>query len=165
MDCVRDIRLTVRHLTEHAGYSSAVIAILALAIGATSGIFSAVYAVLLAPLPINDPGRLVIGWETDPSRDRAVVELSHRDFEDWRTGSRSFAQVAAMGSSNWTMVMDGRGDPVRLPAAGVTASFFDTLGARPLLGRTLRPEDDLPNAAGVIVLNYGAWVRRFGADP
>ena len=61
--------------------------------------------------------------------------------------------------------MYGRGDPVRLPFAGVTASFFETLGARPFLGSTFRPTDDMPNAAGVLVLNYGAWVRRFGADP
>ena len=93
------------------------------------------------------------------------MELSYRNFQDWQTASRSFTKVTAMGSSNWTMVMDRRGESVRIPYTAVTSSFFETLGARPFLGRTFQPGDDVPNAAGVIVLNYGAWVRRFGADP
>ena len=165
MDYFRDLRLTIRYLLKRPGYSAAVVAILALAIAATSSIFSAVHAVLLAPSPIAHPTRLVIAWLSDTARNYGVVELSYREFEEWRDRSRSFSDVAVMGSSNWTMVLDGRGDPVRLPMAGVSAGFFETLGARPLLGRTIQPPDDLPNAAGVIVLNHGAWVSRFGADP
>jgi predicted permease len=73
--------------------------------------------------------------------------------------------MAALGSANWTMVMDGRGEAVRLPFTAVSASFFEVLGARPMLGRTFRAEDDVANAGGVIVLSYGTWIRRFGGDP
>jgi predicted permease len=165
MDYLRDVSLTIRYLLKRPGYASAVVAILALAIAATSGIFSAVHAVLLAPLPIANPTRLVVAWLSDTARNYGVVELSYREFEEWRDRRRSVSELAVMGSSNWTMVLDGRGDPVRLPMAGVSAGFFEVLGARPLLGRSIQPQDDLPNAAGVIVLNHGAWVRRFGADP
>jgi putative ABC transport system permease protein len=97
MDYFNDLRLTIRHLVRRWGYSSAIIAILALAIGATSGIFSAVHAVLLAPMPISNPADLVIGWQTDAARNYAVVEISYREFEEWRDGSQSFSQLAVMG--------------------------------------------------------------------
>jgi putative ABC transport system permease protein len=165
MDLLTDVRLTIRNLVKQPGYTVATVVTLALAIGANSAIFSAVYAVLLKPLPIAAPADVVVGWAADSSGNLAVVELSYRNFQDWAGGSRSFSQLAAMGSSNWTMVLEGRGEPVRVPYTAVTASFFEALGARPLLGRTFRPEDDVPNAPGVIVLNHGAWVRRFGGNP
>jgi putative ABC transport system permease protein len=156
---------TLRHLVKQPGYTIATVFVLALAIGANSAIFSAVYAVLLKPLPIAAPADLVVGRAADPARSLAVVELSYRNVQDWAAESRSFSQLAAMGSSNWAMVLEGEGDPVRVPYTAVTASFFETLGARPLLGRTFRPNDDVPNAPGVVVLNHGAWSRRFGANP
>ena len=162
---LRDLRLTLRSLRKQPGYAAAAVVTLALAIGANSAIFSAVYAVVLEPLPIETPADLVVCWGADSSQNLSVVELSYRNFQDWSAGSRSFSKAAAMGSSNWTTVLEGIGEPVRLPYTAVTASFFDTLGAHPILGRTFRPEDDVPNAAGVVVLNHGAWVRRFGADP
>ena len=116
-------------------------------------------------MPIHAPERLVVVWEKGQTADQGVSELSYRNFRDWSDGVGGFSHLAAMGSSNWSEVLDGHGDPVRLHFSGVTASFFDTLGARPLLGRTLQPEDDVPNAARVVVLNHGTWVRRFGADP
>lgn len=164
-DLCRELSYVVRTLWRTPGFSVAAISTLAVAIAANSAIFGTVYAVLLQPLPITDADRLVVFWGRDASRDRGVVELSYRDVQDWRTANQSFAEMAAVGSSNWTAVMYGRGDAARVPIAGVTASFFDTLGARPLLGRTFQPSDDTPNAAGVVVLNHGAWTRRFGADP
>ncbi len=165
MEIVTHLRMTVRHLLKHPGYASAAVLILALAIGATGGVFSAVYAILLRPLPLEAPERLVVCWGTDPARGAGVAELSYQGFRDLQAGSRSFAGMAALGSAIWTMVMDGRGEAVRLPFAGVSASFFEVLGARPMLGRTFRAEDDVANAAGVIVLSYGTWIRRFGGDP
>jgi putative ABC transport system permease protein len=165
MDLHRDVRLTFRNLFKQPGYASAVVLTLALAIGADSAIFSAVYAILLKPAPIDAPADVVVCWEADSSRTVGVVELSYWTFQDLAAASRSFTAVAAMGSSNWTMVLEGNGEPARLSYTGVTASFFDTLGVRPVLGRAFRPEDDVPNAAPVVVLNYGTWVRRFGANP
>ena len=165
MEIMTHLRMTVRHLLKHPGYASAVVLILALAIGANGGVFSAVYAILLRPLPLGAPDRLVVCWGRDLARSAEVVELSYQDFRDVQAGSRSFAGMAAMGSAIWTMVMDGRDEPVRLPFAAVSASFFDVLDARPMLGRAFRADDDVANAAGVVVLNYGTWTRRFGADP
>src|SRR5687767_3529580 len=162
---LRDLHLTLRSLLKQPGYAGAAVVTLALAIGANSAIFSAVYAVVLEPLPIAAPADLVVCWGADRSRNLAVVELSYRNFQDWAAGSRSFTSAAAMGSSNWSAVLEGHGEAARVPYTAVTESFFDTLGARTVLGRTFRPEDDVPNAAGVVVLNHGAWVRRFGANP
>ncbi len=164
MDLLRDVRLTVRDLVRQPGYSTAAVVTLALAIGANSAIFSAVHAVLLKPSAIFQPGDLVICWERDPAGS-PIVELSYRNFQDWVAHSRSFSQAAAVGSSTWPAILDGRGESTRLSSAGVSASFFDTLGVAPTLGRVLRSDDDIPNAPRVVILNHGTWVRRFGADP
>jgi putative ABC transport system permease protein len=165
MDLLRDVRLAVRHLLKAPGYAGAAVLTLALAIGANSAIFSAVRTVLLDPLPIRQPGDLVICWETDEKRGGGVIELSYRNFQDWSTHSKSFVQSAVIGSSAWTSVLEGRGDAVRVSTTGVSWSLFEMFGVRPHLGRLFRPDDDAPNAPLVTILSHGAWVRRFGADP
>lgn len=164
MDLLRAVRLTVRDLFRQPGYTTAVVVTLALAIGANSAIFSAVHGVLLTPSAIRQPDNLVICWERDASRS-PVIELSYRNFQDWVAHSRSFSQVAAIGSSTWPAILDGRSESERLASAGVSASFFETLGVAPALGRGLRPEDDAPNAERVVILSHATWVTRFGADP
>lgn len=159
------MRLAIRRLIAQPGYTSAVVLTLALAIAATSASFSAVYTVLLKPQAITDAGDLVVCWAADVPRSLPVVELSYQNFQDWNAGSRSFTHMAAMGSAMWNAVLDGRGEPARLAYAAVSASFFDTLGVSPHLGRGFRPQDDVPNAPNVVILNYGAWLRRFGGDP
>jgi hypothetical protein len=112
MDVFRDARLVVRRLLKSPGYVVASTMTLALAIGANTAIFSAVYSVLLAPLPIRNPTRLVIAWKTEPTRNLAVVEATFRDYERWRAASQSFVQVGAMGSSSWPAVLeDDAGQP------------------------------------------------------
>lgn len=161
----RDFRVALRLLLRARGYTAAIVTVLTLAVGANTAIFSIVYGVLLKPLLIRDPGRLVIVWDSDTARNLRVVELSYRTFEHWAEHSRSFASTAVIGSSAWRGILKGRGAPVRLASCGVSASFFNTIGAVPLLGRPLRPEDDLPNAPAVAVLSYTSWVQYFGADP
>jgi putative ABC transport system permease protein len=163
MDLLRAVRLTVRDLVRQPTFTAATVVTLALAIGANSAIFSAVHAVLLKPSAIRQPDNLVICWERDAARS-PVVELSYRNFQDWIAHSRSFSQAAAIGSSTWPAILEGRGESVRLASAGVSASFFDTLGVAPVLGRGFRPEDDAPNAARVVILSHRTWVTRFGAD-
>ncbi|MGH9145140.1 MAG: ABC transporter permease, partial [Vicinamibacterales bacterium] len=164
MDWLREFRLSLRLLLKSPGYTAAVIFTLALVIGANSAIFGAVQAVLLNPLPIQQPGRVVVCWGANASRNLPVVELSYQNFQDWTARSRSLAKTAAVGSSTWPVVLEGRGDPARLASSAVSGSFFDTLGVAPALGRALRPEDDRPNAARVVVLSHGVWVRHFGSD-
>ena len=158
------LRAAARQLRLSPGYAATVILTLALAIAANSAIFSAVKNVLLRPLPVETPDRLAVVWQTDEGG-QAVVELTYRHLREWREYGRSFSKAAVMGSHTWSAVLQGRGDPSRIWFAGVSADFFGVLGAQPLLGRSLRPEDDVPNAAPVAVLSHGAWTRRFGADP
>ena len=164
MDLLRTVRLIARDLLRQPGYTASTVLTLALAIGANSAIFSAVHSVLLTPSAIRQPDSLVICWEQDTSSS-PVVEVSYRNFQEWVAHSRSFSQAAGIGSSTWPVVLDGRGESVRLASAGVSVSFFDTLGVVPALGRGLRPEDDAPNAERVVVLIHSTWVTRFGADP
>ncbi|RPH59711.1 MAG: permease, partial [Acidobacteria bacterium] len=159
-----ELRLSLRLLWKAPGYTTAVVLTLALVIGANSAIFSAVHAVLLNPLAIRQPARIVVCWEADPSRNLPVVELSYRNFQDWAAQSRSFLRTAAVASSTWPVVLEARVAPIKLSSAGVSGSFFDTLGVAPALGRALGPEDDRPNAPRVVVLSHGVWVRRFGGD-
>jgi putative ABC transport system permease protein len=161
----QDIRYALRTLRKSPGFTLAAVISLALAIGANSAIFSAVHAVLLEPLPVKAPDHLVVCWASDRLRNLAIVELSYRNFQDWATHSRSFSQTAAIGSSTWPAVLDGHGESARLSSAGVSVSFFETLGVLPERGRTFRPEDDVPKAPRVVVLSHGTWARRFGGDP
>jgi putative ABC transport system permease protein len=159
-----DFRLAVRHLRRAPGYTATAVLTFALAIGANSAIFSAVNVVLLRPLPVEAPGRVAVVWQTEATG-QGVIELTHRHMREWMEAGSVFTHASLIGSHNWNAVLKGRGEPTRIWFNGVSASFFETLGARPLLGRALRAEDDVPNAAPVAVLNHGTWVRRFGADP
>jgi putative ABC transport system permease protein len=158
------LRAAVRQLRLSPGYAATVVLTFALAIAANSAIFSAVKNVLLRPLPVHAPDDLAVVWQTDEGG-QAVIELTYRHLREWRQHGDSFASAAVMGSHTWSAVLHGRGDPAKIWFAGVSADFFSVLGVQPLLGRALRPEDDVPNAAPVAVLSHRAWTRRFGADP
>jgi putative ABC transport system permease protein len=161
---LRDLRVTLRLLVKAPGYTVAAIVTLALAIGATSAIFGAVYAVLLRPLPIRESDRLMICWETDPPHNLPIVEMTYRAFENVSLYAQSFSHVAAMGSTLWPVTLKNRGVAQRLSSAGVSARFFETIDVSPLLGRAFRPDDDLPNAPRIVVLSYTTWNTRFGGD-
>lgn len=164
MDIYGDVRLAVRSLRATPSYTVASIVTLALAIAATSAIFSAVYGILLRPLPIRNAGELVVGWETDTARGTPVAEVTYNHYRAWSRETRSFSHLAAMGSSTWSAVVEGRGNPVRIASTAVSDSFFDTLGTSAQLGRTFTSDDDDEKAGRVVVLNDGLWRDRFGAD-
>ena len=158
------LRLAWRHLRRSPGYLAAAVVTFALAIGANSAIFSAVRTILLRPLPMNEPARIAVVWQTD-ARGQGVVELTYRHLREWNESGRTFTGAAVMASHNWNAVLTGHGDPFRIWFNAVSADFFETLGVRPVLGRGFRADDDVMNARSVAVLNYGTWVRRFGSDP
>jgi predicted permease len=164
MSLLADVRHTIRHLRQAPGFTIATVLTFAVAIGSNSAIFSAVNTVLLRPLPVTAPERLAVMWQTDQGG-QAVIELTHRHLREWVESGSTFTHASLMGSHNWNAVLQGRGEPTRVWFSGVSGTFFDTLGVAPLLGRTLRPEDDVPNGPAVAVLNHGTWVRRFGSDP
>ena len=159
------MRLALRRLCSTPGYTAAAIVTLALAIGASTAIFSAVYAVLLKPMPIRDPGQLVVGWGTSAALNMRVLELSYLDVRDLGEAAPGLGAVASVGSSTWSTTLDGDGDPVKLETTGVSGNFFDLLGAAPLLGRPIRPEDDRTNSPLVAVISHALWSIQFGSDP
>ena len=112
----------------------AVVMTLTLVMAANSAMFSAVYAVLLRPLPIRHIEDLVVCWASDPPRQLSVVELSDRNFEDWASNSKTLVQAAAIGSSTWPALLDVNEGSVRLSSAGVSVSFFETLDVAPEYG-------------------------------
>lgn len=166
LDTLRlEVRQGIRSLLRSPGYLLASVLTVALTLGANAAIFSAVHAVLLSPLPIREPDRLVVGWEINRSRNQSVVEISYRDFEAWQGIGSTFAEVAAFGSSIWSLSLEDDIDPVRLAAVGVSSNFFDTLGTPPLWGRFFRAEDDRSGVVRPLVLSHRVWRTRFAADP
>ncbi|MDP2320941.1 MAG: ABC transporter permease [Acidobacteriota bacterium] len=160
-----DLRFAARRLTASPGYTVAAVATLALAIGASTAIFSAVYAVLLKPMPIRQPEQLAVAWGGGAALAYRVVELSYLDIRDMGEAAPRVGKVASYGTAAWSAVLDGQGEPVRLAQFGVSGTFFEVMGAAPRLGRMLGPDDDVPNAPPVAVLSHGTWLQQFGGDP
>jgi putative ABC transport system permease protein len=159
------MRLALRQLRNAPGYALAAIVTLALAIGASTAIFSAVYAVLLKPMPIHEPGQLMVGWGRNPGFAMRVMELSYLDIHDIGEAAPHIGRVAAVGSSTWSDVLEGEGEPLKIATTGVSGTFFDVLGAVPQLGRVILPDDDRTTSAPVVVISHGLWSSKFGGDP
>jgi putative ABC transport system permease protein len=156
-----DLRYALRALRRAPGFTLAVILTLALGIGANSAVFSVVHNVLLRPLPYGDPERLVTIYGRYPEFGRTSTSLP--DFQDLRTGTRSFEEMAARYGSGF--VLTGEGEPERVVADRVTANFLSTLGVRPVLGRAFLPEEEQVGGDDrVVILSHGYWQRRFGSD-
>jgi putative ABC transport system permease protein len=159
----QDVRCGLRMLRKNAGFATVAILTLALGIGANTAIFSVINGVLLSPLPYNDPDRIVLVLESNPTRGFPQFSVSPPNYMDWKKNSTSFEQIAsiARGDFNYT----GGAEPERISGARVASSFFAVMGVTPTMGRTFLPEDDVVGKAGVVVLGYGLWTRRFGSDP
>jgi predicted permease len=157
---LNDIRLGFRTFRRHLVISTAAVLSLALGIGANAGIFSVLHNIVLNPLPYAEPDRLVIVWET--SRENAERWVAPANFVDWRRESRSFVSLAAF--DEFAPTLSGHGEAERLRALGASGTFFTTLGARALIGRTLLPSDDEPDAPAVAILSEGLWTRAFAAS-
>ena len=159
----QDIRFGLRLMAKKPGFTFIGVLALALGIGANTAIFSVVRAVLLSPLPYQHSEQLVWIWETNPGSDIKEEPASMPNYNDWRTQSQSFEAMAAFG--NAAMTLTGDGEPERIPASVVTASFFPTLGIHPVMGRSFTEEENGPKGARVVILGHGLWQRRFGANP
>jgi putative ABC transport system permease protein len=158
MDSLReDLHYTFRRLRRNRGFAAVAIATLALGIGANSAIFSVVNAVLLRPLPYFESHRLVGVYHVSQGR-RAV--MSPANFLDLREQSRTLEDLAAVDPTEVTIT--GAGDPVRVRGSEVSATFFDVLRVRPVLGRTFASDENEPGKDKVVVLGYGLWQQRFG---
>ena len=158
---MRDLRYAIRVLLARPGFTAVAVLTLALGIGANTAIFTVVNAVLLRPLPFGEPDRLVLLAER--TTQFPTVTTSWPNYVDWRDGSRSFEAVAAMRPL--TMTLTEQGEPDRLAAKMVTASFLPMLRVSPAIGRAFTADDDKAGAEGVVLLSDALWRRRFGAAP
>ena len=161
---LEDLRYSVRLLRRHAALTSAVVCTLALATGLNTAVFGVVDHVLLRPLPIDAPDRVAVIWPRERANPATIGEVSYATFRSWQGELRSFGSLAAMGSANWSLILH-EGDPVTLPVAAVSASFFRLLGTSAAIGRTFVPEDDRGGVARVAVISHASWTARFAADP
>ena len=160
MDTLRqDIRYAIRRLIKSPAFTVVALLTLALGIGANTAIFSVVNAVLLKPLPYQDPNHLVGIYHVSDG-ERAVV--SGPNFYDVKKQSTTLQDAAAISTSR--TILTGQGEPVRLNAAEISASLFDLLGVQPALGRTFRGEENEPGKTSVAVLSHTLWQQRFGGD-
>ena len=161
----QDVRYGLRMLAKSPGFSALVILTLALGIGANTAIFRVVNAVLLRPLPFQEPDRMVQIWHTPPQASFPGIptfSVSPANFLDWRARSQAFEGMSAYGFGQYTLTGTGHPEAVRMVA--VTSGFFSILRAQPLLGRAFLAEEDSPGREHEVVLSYNLWRGRFGAD-
>ncbi|MET0646172.1 MAG: ABC transporter permease [Pyrinomonadaceae bacterium] len=160
---LQDVRYGVRTLAKQPGFTLAAVLTLALGIGANTAIFSVVNAVLLRPLPFDDPEQIMQVWATNTEEGDNDLVVSVPDFLDWQHQNRSFEQLAAYSSTSF--ILNGAGEPERVRGAKVSASFFPLLRVQPVAGRILTPEDDRVGGERVALVGHGLWQRRFAGDP
>lgn len=155
----QDLRYGFRMLVKSPGFMVVAVVALALGIGANSALFSVVNAVLLRPLPYEQPDRLVIMWEKAADMDMSVA---YPNFKDWEAESGSFEQMAAHRRDSFNLT--GAGEPERLAGRMTSSSFFATLGVKMFKGRDFAAEEDRAGANRVVIINHRYWQKRFGGD-
>lgn len=163
---LRDVRFALRMSWKNPGFTVAAILTLALGIGANTAIFSVVNAVLLRPLPFDEPDKLVQIWHTPPQtsfRGIPKFAVSPANFLDWRSQSHTFEGMSAYGFGRYTLTGTGHPEPIRMVAA--TNGLFSILHSEPLLGRGFLEGEDQPGRDHEVVLSYGVWRSYFGANP
>ena len=160
---LQDLRLAFRMLRRNVALTVVILASLGIGIGANSAIFSVVDALLLRPLPYPHADRLAAVWLHSPGIGILRDWPSPGQYIDIQNQNHSFDQMAIAQSRTFTLT--GRDQPERVDVLSTQSSLLTMFGAKPLLGRTLLPEEDVPGRPGVAVLSYGAWQRLFNADP
>ena len=162
---VQDLRYALRTLRRAPAFALVAVLVLAIGIGATTGMFSLVDTMLVRGLPYPQADRLVV-LIGNVQRAAGVERRgnSYPDHVDWRARATSFDEMAAYTTLNTTL--QGVDEPEPIPSEAVSPPYFKLLGVSPTQGRVFRPEEDaVPNRDAVVVLGDGLWRRRFGADP
>ncbi|MFY9532157.1 MAG: ABC transporter permease [Candidatus Acidiferrales bacterium] len=157
---LQDLRYGLRMLAKSPGFTAIAILTLALGIGANTALFSVVNGVLLNPLAYPHPGQLVALYGKTAGFDQAPI--AYLNFLDWQRDTQTFSSMAIYRNQDYNFI--GTGEAERLSGYMISADFFSTLGVRPILGRTFRPDDDHPGAAPVVILGGGFWKRKFGSS-
>jgi len=163
-EVARDLKYTLRLWISRPWHAGFAIAALAIGIGANTGVFSVVNALLLRSLPFHDPDRLALLHQFIPPHDSA------KQFHDWRQHSAYLADAALLEEID--VNLGGTGGASRVHVAQTSWNFFSLLGTQPISGRGFASEDDvdatgfgLPGRNAVVVIGYGLWQQLFGGDP
>jgi predicted permease len=156
-----DIRHGIRRMLRSPGFTIVATLTLALGIGANTSVFSVVQAVLLAPLPYNQPDRLVMVWENNPHYPR--VWISYPNFQDWQHRALSFQQMAAFLEVGTDLTAPG--SPEHVNEKQITSGLFGTLGAGLALGREFSPDEDRHGGRPVAIISNQLWKNRFDGNP
>jgi len=152
----------LRQLRKNPGFTITAVLTLAIGIGATTAIFSLVYAVLLHPLPFPQADRLLWLTQEDHSLPGVASEsLSYPDYFDWRAQNHTFSGLASYSGGGVTFQHNGESQ--RLEAQIVSSNFFQVLGSAPMLGSDLRWEDEKPGNR-TVMLSYALWQSAFGGS-
>jgi putative ABC transport system permease protein len=159
---LQSLRHTFRVLRKSPGFTVVAVLTLALGIGANTAIFSVVNALLLRPLPLDDPSRLVSISVLNVEKSLNGGAFALRAYEMIRDGNHSFTGVTAASGEGLTLLGDNQ--PERLAAARVAPNFLDILGARPLTGRGFQRSEGLSGGQRVALISHSLWQRRFGAS-
>ena len=158
-----DLRLAVRSLVRSRGLAAVIVLSLALGIGANTAIFSVANALFLKPLPYPQADQLTVLWLRSPGIGIPQDWPSPGQYIDIVTQNHSFSEVAI--SQGRALTMAGLETPERVDGLLTSSNLFHMLGAKPLYGRVLLPEDDVPGKPAVAILSYGIWQRLFHSDP
>ena len=155
-----DLRFAGRQLRRNPAFTAISIVTLALGIGASTAIFSAINPILFKPLPYRHPGRILMIWNTwQGSRS----ELAFGTYLELSQRSHPFESTAIF--EPWQPTMTGRDEPRRLEGQSVSARFFQVLGVAPLLGRDFLASDEGPQASKVVILSDRLWRQLFSVKP
>ncbi len=158
---IEDVRYSWRTLLKSPGFTAAALFTLALGIGVNTAIFSVVYGVFLRPLPFRDASRLVLLNETTPRVGN--VSVSYPNFQDWRSQSRTFSEMAAVSRVQFNM--SGAGQPENIAGLAVSPNFLSMMGIRPVIGRSFTPDEGKAGTAPVLLLSFALWQSHFGGFP
>ena len=156
------MRYALRTMAKSPGFTAVAVATLALGIGANTAIFSVVNALVLQPLPVKDPARIVAMSASSASRNIRGYSVSLASYETLRDASHMLENVASWAGDALTLT--GSEAPEQLAVARVSPNFFDLMGTQPLLGRGFRPDEGTPGAAPVVLISYQLWQKRFAGD-
>ncbi|HEV2915213.1 MAG TPA: ABC transporter permease, partial [Pyrinomonadaceae bacterium] len=160
---LQDLCYGFRMLLKNPGFTLIAVLALALGIGANTAIFSVVNAVLLRPLPFDNPERIVTAWGRHADGGERRIVVSYPDFLDWRDQTQTLEHLAAFNTAG--ALLGGGDEPAAISGTVASADLLPLLNVKPVLGRSFTREEDQPGAAPVIVIGYDLWQRRFNADP
>lgn len=157
------MRRTLRSLFRRPTFAVVALTCIALGVGVTTTMFSAVNGLLVRALPFHRADELIVIYSANRAKNVHGGRISWADYASWRDDSRALADAGV-----WTTyfpTLTGEGDVERVDGAVVSGNLLPLLGVAPLHGRTLKPGDDVAGSADVAVLSFGLWQRRYGADP